>query len=156
MTGAMSPILLLGLGLLILTMSFTNGQAQLPQFFSCPSAIFNFGDSLSDTGNAAIAFPFTSDVHNAPYGKSYFPHPAGRFSDGRLLLDFIAQAFSFPLLPPYLQSFSPDLRRGANFAYAGATAGNDTSFSPFSLLAQVDQFLGFKQRTFNAQLQPGE
>ncbi|CAM6126654.1 unnamed protein product [Calypogeia fissa] len=142
---------------LIMTQSFavvrTNGQWL--QSFSCPSAIFNFGDSLSDTGNAAIAFPYTSNVHDSPYGTSYFPHPAGRFSDGRLLLDFIAQAFSFPLLPPYLQSFSPDLRRGANFAYAGATAGNDTSFSPFSLLAQVDQFLGFKQRTFNAQLQPG-
>lgn len=48
-------------------------------------AIFNFGDSNSDTGgyNAALAeIP-------SPYGETFFKQPSGRASDGRLIIDFI-------------------------------------------------------------------
>ena len=48
-------------------------------------AIFNFGDSNSDTGCMAAAFyPMAS-----PCGETYFHEPAGRASDGRLIIDFI-------------------------------------------------------------------
>lgn len=50
------------------------------------SAIFNFGDSNSDTGGLAAAFPSTL---YKPYGETFFHDPAGRFSDGRLIIDFI-------------------------------------------------------------------
>jgi len=50
-------------------------------------AIFNFGDSTSDTGNAA--FGRTPMDKRSPYGSTYFKHPAGRMSDGRLIIDFI-------------------------------------------------------------------
>lgn len=56
-------------------------------------AIFNFGDSISDTGNAQFVSNLTLDSSN-PYGSSYFKHPAGRFSDGRLIIDFIGIHFS--------------------------------------------------------------
>uniref|UniRef100_K4AKN4 Uncharacterized protein n=1 Tax=Setaria italica TaxID=4555 RepID=K4AKN4_SETIT len=51
--------------------------------------VFSFGDSLTDTGNAAIlpataGGPFT----RAPYSET-FHHPGGRASDGRLIIDFI-------------------------------------------------------------------
>lgn len=48
-------------------------------------AIFNFGDSNSDTGGLSAAFG------QAPYpnGETYFHTPSGRFSDGRLIVDFI-------------------------------------------------------------------
>lgn len=49
-------------------------------------AIFNFGDSNSDTGGLASAFPAFLPP---PYGETYFHEPAGRFSDGRLIIDFI-------------------------------------------------------------------
>lgn len=53
-------------------------------------AIFNFGDSLSDTGNfllsGALAFPV---IGKLPYGETFFRHPTGRCSDGRLVVDFI-------------------------------------------------------------------
>ncbi|TXG47540.1 hypothetical protein EZV62_026834 [Acer yangbiense] len=87
-------------------------------------AIFNFGDSLSDTGNfllsGALAFPV---IGKLPYGETFFRHPTGRCSDGRLIIDFVAEAFGLPYLPPYLalkkgQAFE----HGANFAVAGATA----------------------------------
>ena len=48
-------------------------------------AIYNFGDSNSDTGGISAAFvPIP-----APYGEGFFHKPAGRDSDGRLIIDFI-------------------------------------------------------------------
>ncbi|CAK9180428.1 unnamed protein product [Ilex paraguariensis] len=48
-------------------------------------AIYNFGDSNSDTGGISAAFlPI-----QAPYGVNFFRKPAGRDSDGRLIIDFI-------------------------------------------------------------------
>lgn len=51
-------------------------------------AVFNFGDSNSDTGGlaAGMAFPV-----GAPYGQTYFLKPAGRFCDGRLIIDFLSE-----------------------------------------------------------------
>lgn len=53
-------------------------------------AVFNFGDSLSDTGNfllsGALAFPVIAKL---PYGETFFRHATGRCSDGRLVVDFI-------------------------------------------------------------------
>jgi hypothetical protein len=48
-------------------------------------AIFNFGDSNSDTGGLSAAFGQAP----SPNGETYFHHPAGRYSDGRLIIDFI-------------------------------------------------------------------
>lgn len=56
-------------------------------------AIFNFGDSNSDTGGLAAAFP---SLLPKPYGQTYFHHPAGRFSDGRLIIDFIGAYLNLP------------------------------------------------------------
>ncbi|KAH9757008.1 GDSL esterase/lipase [Citrus sinensis] len=53
-------------------------------------AIFNLGDSNSDTGGLAAAFT----PPNSPYGETYFHMPAGRFSDGRLIIDFIGGIFA--------------------------------------------------------------
>lgn len=50
-------------------------------------AIYNFGDSNSDTGGIAAAFfPMVS-----PCGDTYFHRPVGRASDGRLIIDFIGK-----------------------------------------------------------------
>lgn len=48
-------------------------------------AVFNFGDSNSDTGGLAAAF----GQFSSPNGETFFHRPAGRVSDGRLLIDFI-------------------------------------------------------------------
>ncbi|KAJ0544873.1 putative alpha-L-fucosidase [Helianthus annuus] len=48
-------------------------------------AIFNFGDSNSDTGGWSAAF----GQAGPPHGESYFHGPAGRYCDGRLVIDFI-------------------------------------------------------------------
>lgn len=49
------------------------------------SAMFNFGHSNSDTGGFYTAFP----AETGPYGMAHFGRPAGRASDGRLVVDFL-------------------------------------------------------------------
>ncbi|KAL4573981.1 hypothetical protein LXL04_020803 [Taraxacum kok-saghyz] len=48
-------------------------------------AVFNFGDSNSDTGGLSAAF----GQAGPPHGESFFHGPAGRYCDGRLVIDFI-------------------------------------------------------------------
>jgi len=53
-------------------------------------AVYAFGDSLTDTGNAIAAFPekFASS-ELSPYGDQFPHHPADRYSDGKLFVDFL-------------------------------------------------------------------
>lgn len=48
-------------------------------------AVYNFGDSNSDTGGISAAF----NVIQSPNGVTFFGHPSGRACDGRLIIDFI-------------------------------------------------------------------
>ncbi|CAO2839193.1 unnamed protein product [Amaranthus hypochondriacus] len=85
-------------------------------------AIYQFGDSLSDTGNL-VREPTgaKSAFARLPYGQTYFHRPTGRCSDGLLMVDYFAMYFNLPFLSPYLARGS-DFSKGANFAVAGATA----------------------------------
>ncbi|CAN0884631.1 GDSL esterase/lipase At4g01130, partial [Linum grandiflorum] len=114
-------------------------------------AMFNFGDSNSDTGGFWAAFPSQS----GPFGMTYFKKPAGRASDGRLIVDFLAEAMGMPFLSPYLQSIGSDYRQGANFATLASTVllPNTSLFvtgiSPFSLAIQLNQMKQFKLQTLH-------
>ncbi|THG23712.1 hypothetical protein TEA_019509 [Camellia sinensis var. sinensis] len=109
-------------------------------------AIFNFGDSNSDTGGFWAAFP----AESGPFGMTYFKKPAGRATDGRLMIDFLAQALGLPFLSPYLQSIGSDYRHGANFATLASTVLLPKSslfvsgLSPFALAIQLNQIKHFK------------
>ncbi|XP_019157203.1 PREDICTED: GDSL esterase/lipase 1-like [Ipomoea nil] len=107
-------------------------------------ALFVFGDSFFDPGNNNYINTTTNFQANfPPYGESYFKHPTGRFSDGRLMPDFIAQFAKLPLIPAY---FGTDHRRfinGVNFASAGAGSLVET-FSGFVIDLKT-QFGYFKK-----------
>ncbi|CAN8288056.1 unnamed protein product [Cochlearia groenlandica] len=87
-------------------------------------ALFIFGDSFLDAGNNNYINTTTLDQANfSPYGQSFFGLPTGRFSDGRLISDFIAEYANLPLIPPFLEP--GDIQKklhGVNFASAGAGA----------------------------------
>ncbi|XP_068646255.1 acetylajmalan esterase-like [Aristolochia californica] len=85
-------------------------------------AIYSLGDSIADTGNLIREGlgPFGA-INRLPYGETYFRRPTGRCSDGRLMIDFIAQRFHLPFLNAYLDR-NASFANEVNFAVAGATA----------------------------------
>ena len=57
-------------------------------------ALFIFGDSFYDAGNNIYLNTSNTSLAKLnifPYGETYFKHPTGRVSDGRLIPDFIVK-----------------------------------------------------------------
>lgn len=79
-------VLLVAMALCCATASVTPAARAARSCKSFP-AVFNFGDSNSDTGGFWAAFP----AQQGPFGMTYFGKPAGRASDGRLAIDFIGK-----------------------------------------------------------------
>ncbi|CAN6713708.1 unnamed protein product [Malus baccata var. baccata] len=121
--------------------------------------IYAFGDSFTDTGNTrSISGPSGfGHVSNAPYGITYFHRPTNRYSDGRLVIDFVAESLSLPYLQPYRtvsSNATADSTHGVNFAVAGSTAIEHEFFvknnlsldiTPQSILTQLLWFNKFLQ-----------
>eukprot|EP00253_Pinus_taeda_P023314 PITA_23314 len=131
---------------------------------SCFAAIYSFGDSFADTGNADMASPpYNLHFRSLPYGKTFFGLAAGRASDGRLVIDFLASSLGFNFLRPSIGLIDMELaerKNGLNFAVAGATA-LDNSFlndrlifpqTPLSLDTQIRWFHQLKNFTCRANL----
>ncbi|KAK9993353.1 hypothetical protein SO802_023056 [Lithocarpus litseifolius] len=112
-------------------------------------AIFNFGDSNSDTGGLSASLA----TIKPPYGETYFHKPAGRASDGRLMIDFLAKSLGLPYLSAYLDSLGTNFTHGANFATYASTIGLPISiipagtFSPIYLNVEYSEFVQFKFRS---------
>ncbi|KAK3026026.1 hypothetical protein RJ639_042518 [Escallonia herrerae] len=121
-------------------------------------AIFNFGDSNSDTGSVSATFGRIP----APNGMTFFGKPSGR-TDGMassrclclVIVYFVytAEKLGLPYLTAYLDSVGADFQYGANFAASGSTVQpNDAKmlkgrFNPISLNVQLLQFEQFKARS---------
>ncbi|CAO2825401.1 unnamed protein product [Amaranthus hypochondriacus] len=122
-----------------------------PNKISMFDSIYQFGDSISDTGNLVIENPIGAvNFANYPYGQTIH-HSTGRCSDGLLMIDFFAQYFNVPLLLPYLDK-QAIFHQGVNFAVAGSTALDSASllskgvFSPVtnsSLSVQLKWFQSY-------------
>ena len=54
-------------------------------------ALFIFGDSLVNPGNNNNYINSTTEAqaNYGPYGETFFKYPTGRFSNGRIIPDFI-------------------------------------------------------------------
>ncbi|XP_058095671.1 GDSL esterase/lipase At1g31550-like isoform X3 [Magnolia sinica] len=110
----------------------------------CYTSIFNFGTSLADTGNAILLGKALYAAH-FPYGETYFHRPTGRFSDGRLIIDFIAQGLGLPYLPPSLRcSTNSDVAQGVNFAVGGATTLDANFFRDIGINLPANNSLEFQ------------
>lgn len=71
---------------LVLIIEAVGGERSSDKSCDFP-AIYNFGDSNSDTGGTSAAF----FPRAWPSGETYFNEPAGRTCNGRLIIDFIGK-----------------------------------------------------------------
>ncbi|XP_059282841.1 GDSL esterase/lipase At1g28610-like isoform X2 [Lycium ferocissimum] len=143
--------------LLLLFSSTNNCEAK------CFKSIISFGDSLTDTGNL-IHLSENSNYKqqqivqcgSLPYGETFFHRPTGRCSDGRLVIDFLAESLGLPLVPPYIgrkNVGSRNFREGVNFAVAGATALNHSLLEELGIYnPQTNVSLGTQLRWFKEML----
>ncbi|CAO2824065.1 unnamed protein product [Amaranthus hypochondriacus] len=100
--------------------------------------LFVFGDSYADTGNTRIAI---GQAWKQPYGFSFPGKPSGRFSDGRVLTDFLARSLGTrtPLAYKFRKFARQNLKYGMNFAYGG-TGVFDTKAPYPNITTQIDLF----------------
>ncbi|XP_022159717.1 GDSL esterase/lipase 1-like [Momordica charantia] len=109
-----------------------------------PVPLFVFGDSLYDVGNNNyINTTAGAQANFPPYGETFFKFPTGRFCDGRVIPDFIAENANLPLILPYLYPGIKDIVKGVNFASGGSGALDTTS--PESVIPFRTQLGYFKQ-----------
>lgn len=109
----------------------------LPKF----SSILIFGDSLVDTGNNNfINTDFKAD--HSPYGES-FPGgiATGRFSDGKLMSDFLADALGLKqTVPPFLDPNLPQSELPTGVCFASAGSGYDDSTNKPQVISVNEQY----------------
>jgi len=117
-------------------------------------AVYSFGDSLSDVGNSIAAFPLHfANAELSPNGNLFPMHPADRYCDGKLLVDFLAFGVRRRPIYPVLRGTGADFTYGVSFAASGATARPSTGWTrdagfhtPFSLDVQLEWLVRYKVR----------
>nr|XP_043620366.1 GDSL esterase/lipase At5g45960-like [Erigeron canadensis] len=115
------------------------------------SAAFVFGDSTVDPGNNNY-LPTIARANYPPYGKDFANHVAtGRFSNGRLVTDFIGEFIGLKRnLPPYLDPSLTmnDLMTGVSFA--SSAGGYDPLTSKvngaLTMMQQLELFKEYKAK----------
>ncbi|XP_023632684.1 GDSL esterase/lipase At1g31550-like [Capsella rubella] len=137
---------LVGLFFSTLFITMVSSESECRNFES----IISFGDSIADTGNRlALSDPNNLPLNGfSPYGETFFHQPTGRCSNGRLIIDFIAEFLGLPYVPPYFGSKNRNFEKGVNFAVDAATALESSflakrGYSPthnFSLGVQIKIF----------------
>ncbi|KAI3795459.1 hypothetical protein L1987_38114 [Smallanthus sonchifolius] len=102
----------------------------------CYPSIISFGDSIADTGNRKqLASISDIDFYCVPpYGQNFIGQSTGRCSNGRLIIDFLAESLGLPLIPPYfnIKGNLGGVRQGVNYAVAGSTALNSSFIEAIS------------------------
>uniref|UniRef100_A0A0E0M4P8 GDSL esterase/lipase n=1 Tax=Oryza punctata TaxID=4537 RepID=A0A0E0M4P8_ORYPU len=102
-----------------------------------------FGDSYADTGNLGNLGRELTHAWYYPYGVTFPRHPTGRFSDGRVLTDFVASAVGIATPVAYKlrrRGHGGELvSRGMNFAVGGSGV-LDTGYFQRNISTQIDLF----------------
>ncbi|XP_042021075.1 uncharacterized protein LOC121768612 [Salvia splendens] len=94
----------------------------------CPfQFLYHFGDAISDTGNSVRVLPLLPPTRS-PYGVTFPGSPTGRWSNGRVDVDYVADAVGLPNIVPYLSMYDSRSYDGVIFSVAGSTALNTSFF----------------------------
>ncbi|KAE8056665.1 hypothetical protein FH972_013413 [Carpinus fangiana] len=97
----------------------TGKQQQVP-------CLFVFGDSLSDDGNNNNLVTLAKSNY-PPYGIDFPEGPTGRFTNGRTIVDFIAEFLGFDnYIPPFATARGREILKGVNYASSAAGIRNET------------------------------
>ncbi|KAL1555936.1 GDSL esterase/lipase-like protein [Salvia divinorum] len=106
--------------------------------------LFVFGDSLIDSGNNNNLSTIAK-VNFKPYGIDFPLGPTGRFSNGKTVLDIIAQLLGFEeYIPSYLNAFGKQILRGVNYASAAAGIRPETGLNWGDRITFDEQLTNFK------------
>ncbi|CAI5466547.1 unnamed protein product [Closterium sp. Yama58-4] len=107
------------------------------------SQMYVFGDESADVGNANYFTRATVKANKLPYGVNFKP-ASGRFSDGKLVVDYLADFLVIPSPRADLAPRNASLPfSGIDFAIAGAGAKSGTNAGKTRGLQQ--QFNEFKK-----------
>ncbi|XP_052879231.1 GDSL esterase/lipase EXL3-like isoform X2 [Gossypium arboreum] len=110
------------------------------------SAVFVFGDSIVDPGNNNN-LPTIAKGNFLPYGRDFKDGPTGRFSNGRVPSDLIAEEFGVKgLVPAYLDPKTQlqDLLTGVSFA-SGAAGYDPLTAKTANVIPMSGQLELFKE-----------
>ncbi|KAL6526307.1 hypothetical protein OROMI_029947 [Orobanche minor] len=117
-------------------------------------ALYVFGDSIFDNGNNNL-LPTVARADFLPYGMSFDKGPTGRFTNGRTLVDFIAEFLGLPYSPPYLSVkrliADPGQLTGLNFA-SGSCGILPKTGSDLGKCLNFDEQVGLFERTVKQEL----
>lgn len=136
---------------IILWLLLAQLQLQILKTSAKVPAVIVFGDSSVDAGNNnQISTILKSNFE--PYGRDFVDGKAtGRFSNGKIPTDFIAEAFQVkPTIPAYLDPTYDikDFATGVCFASAGTGYDNATSdvLSVIPLWKELEYYKEYQQR----------
>ncbi|KAJ7974905.1 GDSL esterase/lipase [Quillaja saponaria] len=127
--------------LLLLPTTFTGIVAinELYGIYNGTAKLFVFGDSYVDTGNSPKP---GAGSWKQPYGSTFPQKPVGRFSNGRVLTDYISMFLRIRSPTPFKWRRYVNktrLRYGMNFAYGGTGVFNTLVNLP-NMTTQIDFF----------------
>ncbi|PNX73739.1 GDSL esterase/lipase [Trifolium pratense] len=112
------------------------------------SSILVFGDSTVDTGNNNYIKTLAKGNH-LPYGRDFPNHvPTGRFSNGKLAIDFLASTMNLKdTVPPFLDPnlSNEELLTGVSFA-SGGSGFDDLTIAlsgAISISKQIEYFKNY-------------
>lgn len=113
------------------------------------SAIIVFGDSSVDSGNNNhISTVLRSNF--PPYGRDFDGRrPTGRFSNGRIVTDFISEAFGIKrTIPAYLDPTYNITHFATGVCFASAGTGYDNATSDIFVSSKIRAMLMLSIRKF--------
>lgn len=128
--------------LVLVSLFFSKAQSGIPDNHV---ALYVFGDSLYDTGMGLYG-KIGPAAKSSPYGMTYFKRPAGRFSDGRVISDFIAQYANLSFPQPYLRKGFNNFTEAVNFADCSSGVLVETRPNTLNLKLQVNYFVQMVQK----------
>ncbi|KAF5206368.1 GDSL esterase/lipase [Thalictrum thalictroides] len=109
-------------------------------------ALYVFGDSISESGNNNF-FPTDAKANYTPYGIDTSSGATGRFTNGKTIIDFIAQSLGLPLVPAYMSLSTSDkinITTGVNYASGASGILPESGTALGKILSLDEQIKNFK------------